>query len=314
MLTFSRGQRGQARPVDLESVVRESLQMLSATLPANMEVSIDCAPGLPPVEADPLHLQQVLMNLCINARDAIEGEGRIDVAISRRRVDNALCTACHQATDGDWLLLTCTDTGAGIAPDTLDRVFEPFFSTKETGRGSGMGLAVVHGIVHEYGGHITVVSGPAAGTRFEVLLPPAEGAGNEHVPTEAAGTRSGSARLSGHVVVCEDDAQVAEFIHEQLLAWGLKVTVFEHPAAALAHCRADRVDLMLVDYSMPGMNGLELAQAVLARQPHLPALLYTGNSEGIDEDMATAAGLRGLLRKPLDIPGLRQRLVSLLAG
>ncbi|MEQ8662559.1 MAG: PAS domain S-box protein, partial [Gammaproteobacteria bacterium] len=151
MLTFSRGQQGEPREIALAEVVAEGLQLLEPTLPASVHIETRCDPDLPLTLIDPMHSEQVLMNLCINARDAMDGSGTLRIEVSQPRPRPRVCSACQQAVSGEYVELAVADSGPGLAPEVLERVFEPFFSTKAVGRGSGMGLATVHGIVHEYG-------------------------------------------------------------------------------------------------------------------------------------------------------------------
>jgi len=314
MLTFTRGQRGQRRPVDLAQVVEESLGLLRATLPAGIAIETDFAPGLPHVMADPVHLHQIVMNLCINARDALGHDGSIDVQLRRSEEAGAQCSSCRQPATAPCLELAVADSGPGIEPALFERVFEPFFTTKAAGKGSGMGLSVVHGIVHEYGGHILVDSAPGAGTRIRVLLPAslATEAAGEHAAE--SGPAAASTALAGRVLLCEDNADVAAFMADLLRGWQLEVEVFDEPAAALARClEGPAPDLVLLDQSMPEMTGLQLATTLLAERPDQAIVLYTGYSERLSEETVRAAGLRALLRKPLDIPALRALLESLLS-
>ncbi|MCO6411570.1 MAG: PAS domain S-box protein, partial [Thiogranum sp.] len=153
MLTFSRGQRGEPRPVPLASLIKEWVNLIASTLSSSVEIVTELDPGTPAAMVDPLHIEQVLMNLCINARDAMQGQGTVTIALHPAHCADCVCISCRQPVAGQYIELAVSDTGPGIAPDIQERMFEPFFSTKAPGQGSGMGLAMVHGIVHEYGGH-----------------------------------------------------------------------------------------------------------------------------------------------------------------
>ncbi|RPI48782.1 MAG: PAS domain S-box protein, partial [Betaproteobacteria bacterium] len=207
MLTFSRGQRGEPRPISLAAVLAESSKLLRSTLPSTIELVTQARRELPQTMLDPVHLEQILLNLCINARDAIQGSGTIRLALNAVSEAGSYCASCRQRIDGDYLELSVADTGPGIAPEVVDRMFEPFFTTKEVGKGSGMGLATVHGIVHEYGGHVCVRTAPGGGTTFRVLFAPLA-----HDDPMAADAVIGmptidraEARLSGRVLVVEDE-------------------------------------------------------------------------------------------------------------
>ena len=178
MLAFARRQRGERRVLSLAPLVRQSVQLLRATMPSSivldaLELDADPEEATPPVEADAVQLEQVLFNLCINARDATGGAGHIRVGL-RATGGGWRCSSCGERVDaGHWVELNVADDGAGIAPEVLERMFEPFYSTKDVGRGSGMGLAMVHGIVHDHLGHVRVTTQQGRGTTFRVMLPAA---------------------------------------------------------------------------------------------------------------------------------------------
>jgi PAS domain S-box-containing protein len=317
MLTFSRGQRGQPRPLRPGPLVAESMRLLRPTLPATIEIEADTDASVPAVLHDPVQLGQVVLNLCINARDAIgTGGGKIRAAVRHARVVQLTCTDCHEPLAGDFVELSIADTGCGIPPEILDRIFEPFFTTKEVGRGSGMGLAMVHGIVHEHGGHVVVESGPG-GTCFRVLMPPA-GPSPEIQPAEPAltGGSSGRAPLRGRVMVVDDEPSVAEFLRELLEGWGMEVTVAPdgRSAAEAFEGAAGAYDLVIADRTMPRMTGIELARHVGALAPAVPVILCTGYADEQTMGEALAAGARAVLAKPVEPKSLRALLEAVLPG
>jgi CheY-like chemotaxis protein len=239
------------------------------------------------------------MNLCINARDAMQSKGTIRVSARQPRLGEAVCASCRGRIAGDFVEFAVADTGTGIAPEVMERMFEPFFSTKEAGRGSGMGLSIVHGIVHEYGGHILVDSSPA-GARFRVLFPaiPAEQAAQEPQPGPDAAPRP---RLNGRVLVVDDEDMVADFMRELLRGWGLEVTAVSgvEPAREVFAAAPQRFDLVLTDHTMPRMTGLELARGLRAVRPGLPVIVFSGCADVIPESQLAQAGVE-LLQKPID--------------
>ena len=184
---------------------------------------------------DPTQLDQVLMNLCINARDAMEGQGAMRVTVRRRQCRDGICASCQAAVAGDFVELAVADTGQGIAPAVLERVFDPFFTTKPQGKGTGMGLSTTHGIVHDGGGHILVESTVGKGSTFRVLLPVLDAAIARATPdARKSADRVAAPRLNGSVLVVDDDAHVLEFMEELLRDWGLDVRALRDPQAALA--------------------------------------------------------------------------------
>jgi PAS domain S-box-containing protein len=305
MLTFSRGQRGEPRALRLPSLVKESVKLMRSTLPSSIEFDTALDTALPAVLLDPVQLEQVLMNLCINARDAMQGVGQLYIALQHTTHRDGVCTACHQPVQGGFVELVVRDTGPGIAPDVMERMFEPFFTTKDVGKGSGMGLSTVHGIVHEHGGHIVVETGPGAGATFRVLFRPMAHAAGDSVTeeNEVAGGAPGTRRLTGRVLVVDDEPAVGEFMGELLESWGLKVAVARNgaEAEALFAQEPQRFDLVVTDQTMPRMTGIELARRLLARRPGTPVVLYTGYTERLTEEETRRAGIRALVTKPVDI-------------
>ncbi|HEY1228111.1 MAG TPA: ATP-binding protein, partial [Ramlibacter sp.] len=213
-----------------------------------------------------------------------------------------------------WVGFEVADDGRGMGPDILDRMFEPFFTTKDVGRGTGMGLAMVHGIVHDHGGHIQVSSTPGQGSSFRVLLPTAGQDLAADTTETGAPAADPTPRLSGRVLLVEDEAIVSAFMQDQLRAWGLDVVLDADPLSA-ARRLADpghAFDLLLTDQTMPGMTGLALARHATQHRPGLPVLLYTGNAAGIRAEELSECGVTTLLRKPIDAAALRPLLAEML--
>lgn len=319
LLAFSRPRSGERRLLAPDQVARQALQLLRPNLPTSIAVALgvrdgDDAAALPPVVADPVQFEQVLLNLCLNARDAIGEHGYLRVGIGHSPAAGH-CASCSAALEGGaWVWFEVADDGCGIAPDVLDRMFEPFFTTKEVGRGTGMGLAMVHGIVHEHGGHVQVESTLGHGSTFRVLLPAAQQAARDVPTTPAPPAAECVPPLRGRVLLVEDEPIVSGYMHELLSGWGLQV-VLEHdplPAAGRLAAHGEAFDLLLTDQTMPGMTGMALARHARRHRPGLPVLLYTGNASDIGSDELDACGVTALLRKPIDGAGLRALLRELL--
>jgi PAS domain S-box-containing protein len=302
MLTFSRGRRGEPRPLTLAPLVRESVKLLRSSLPSTVELRTELDEETPPVLLDPVQLEQVLMNLAINARDAMRSSGRVLLAVRTRVVPRCVCASCRCNVEGERVELSVEDSGPGIPPDVQERMFEPFFTTKPVGQGSGMGLATVHGIVHEYGGHIVVESMPGIGTTFRVLLPALAAPADSAAPMQATGDRAPAHRsLAGRVAVIDDELPVARFMEDRLAHWGLSVATFTTAHEALdALVASDGFDLVITDQTMPAMTGVEFALAARALRPDLPIVLYTGYGDGITDADVARAGVKAVLRKPIE--------------
>lgn len=318
MLTFGRVRPASvAQPVALEPVVRETLQMLASIIPASIEVESRYEENLPDVVIAPTDLQQILINLVINARDAVSGKGKITIGLARARFAEKVCATCGQEIAGDYVTLSVADNGHGIPPDVLPRIFEPFFTTKEVGKGTGMGLSVVYGLVLHTGRHVLVDSRLGAGTVFQVLLPPAPDTAAElsALSTErsAAPARLASAT---RVMVVDDEAAIRHFFKDVVAANGGAATDFADPLQALACFRQAPAlwHAVITDQTMPGMSGVELMLALHALRPELPVILCTGYSEELDETKAVQLGAHRFFNKPVSPDDLIAVLNALPSG
>jgi PAS domain S-box-containing protein len=300
LLTFARGQRARPEAVDLCGLVRDSVPLLRASIPATIALDYECDADVPATRADRVQLDQVLLNLVLNARDALggaDGRGRIAIGVGVGQV-HAVCSSCRQRIDGRFVQLSVHDEGPGMAAALAERVFEPFFSTKPPGPNSGMGLAMVHGIVHEHRGHVLLRTAPGAGSTFCVLLPLAQ-AGHVAEPAPSAMRAPRRKRLQGRVLVVDDEHSVRDFLAELLTGWGLQVELAAHGAEGLERVRNERFDLVLTDQTMPGLDGLALARAIMALPEAPPVLLMSGLASVMQVPLAHS-GVRALLAKPLE--------------
>ena len=308
LLTFARGRRGDRSAISLPALVAEAHAFVRSAMPSTLELQMTIE-EVPKVAADTVQLEQVLLNLCINARDALNGVGMVNVAVRPVFMAEVVCASCGRRVAGDFVELVVRDNGPGIPPEVLERIFEPFYSTKAVGKGSGMGLAVVHGIVHEHGGHVSVDTFVGRGTAFRILLPPIKGPEATHVYGNAgkAESRTARSKLRGRVLIVDDEPSVAEFMRELLDSWGLEASVAGEPEAALAmvQVNAEAYDLVITDHTMPRMSGLQLAGEIGRMSAAPPVVLYTGYADAVDPAKLLAAGVKGLVRKPLEPSELR---------
>jgi PAS domain S-box-containing protein len=302
MLTFSRGQRGQPRPVALAALVSQGVKLFGASFPSTVRIDTELEADVPPVMLDPVHLDQILLNLCLNACDAMNGVGHITVSVKQARERDRVCTACRQSASGAFVELTVRDSGPGIPAEIIDRIFEPFFTTKDVGKGSGMGLSSVHGIVHELGGHIVVETEIGRGTSFRVLLPEIEGAAQARDTAATSFGRPPRPHLTGRVLVVDDEKAVGAFMRDLLESWNLEVTLATSGPDAAARVATDpaRFDLVITDQMMPGMTGVQLGTELAKLRSDLPVILYTGFNEGISPAEIEAAHLRAVATKPIE--------------
>jgi PAS domain S-box-containing protein len=306
LLTF--GRRGRANPVvcQLNAAVTRIEKLIRRTIGEDIEVQVDLAPDLWPVELDPTQLDQVLMNLAVNARDAMPGGGWLRIE-TRNLETRGEPGAAGDPPPGRWACLAVSDGGSGMSPEVRARVFEPFFTTKEGGKGTGLGLSMVFGIVQQAGGHIAVESEPGRGTTFRLWFPAAaDGSRAEEAPP----SRAGEVARGETVLLVEDDAQVRRSVARMLEGIGFRVVQASDGPEALARAEEGKVDLVLTDVVMPGMLGTELAERLRARWPELPVAFQSGYTDA--ETHRLPPGAR-LLRKPFTEEALRELVAGMLS-
>ena len=305
MMAFSRRDFGSPRMLDARPLVTEIVKMLGSTFPSTIQVNTEFEEKLPMILMDPVQLQQVVMNLCINARDAMNGKGQLTIRGRNLTVKSGKCTSCHTDVTGEFLELVIEDNGSGMDQALLDKIFDPFFTTKEVGSGTGMGLSVVHGIVHEHKGHIQLQTVPGRGTVFRLLLPAQVG---ETKTIERIKAECNMSEHIGHgrILVVDDESSLANYFTELLSEQGFQVKAFTDAKAALSHFETDpsAVDLVITDQTMPNLTGSELATQMLALRPNLPVILCTGYSAQIDESSAKKLNIRSYFRKPVEANAL----------
>jgi PAS domain S-box-containing protein len=314
ILTFSRQQPLERQPITLFPIVTESIELLRASIPASIEFDTSVATDAPVVLANAGQIHQILMNLGINAWHAMKDlPGRLQVKLERCVVDAAHAATQPRLQRGVYARISVSDTGSGMDPATLRRIFEPFFTTKLPGEGTGLGLAVVHGIMDSHDGAVTVYSQPGEGSIFHAYFPAYAG-----VPMAAVVADEGPVQR-GHgerILVVDDEELLTELSQKTLVELGYHVEATMRPAAALAMVRASphRFELVLTDQSMPGMSGILLASEIRKIRPELPVVLMTGYSVSLTPQVLEAAGVCQLLLKPIGLHALGTVVHAALAG
>ncbi len=296
ILDFSRRSAMEVQSVDLVSFLGEVLEILRNTLPENIRLITEIAPDTCLVHADPTRIQQVMMNLAINARDAMAEGGDLRVVISRTTVASSEDAPVAGMDPGAWVCLAVSDTGTGMTEEVKGRIFEPFFTTKERGEGTGLGLAQVYGIVTHHGGFIEVETEPDVGTTFYVYLPVHE-AGQEEVAEEVSSLASGRGEV---VLLVEDHENLRKAGRQTLEALGYRALTAANGREALDTLQEAAVDLVITDVVMPDMGGEALMQALSEMYPDLPVLAFTGYRFKEDHQRLREAGFAEVLLKPLD--------------
>ncbi|NIA05421.1 MAG: response regulator [Proteobacteria bacterium] len=305
ILTFSQQHEQERKPLRMQYILKEALKLLRASLPTTIEIKTAIDEKCGPVLSDPTQIHQVLMNLCTNAYHAMRDQGGVlMVTLKPVKINGENAEQFVGLQPGRYLRLEVSDTGCGMAPEISEKIFEPYFTTKKKGEGTGLGLSVVHGIVISYGGHISVYSEPGQGTTFIIYFPQYENSGtvidiDRKVSEEPP---HGTERL----LVVDDEATIVDVENRILSGLGYQVTgvTSSREALQLFTRQPEAFDLVITDMTMPKMTGLGLARQLLAMRPDLPIILCTGFSETVNEQSAKAIGIREFIMKPIDRTGL----------
>ncbi|MBV8165373.1 MAG: response regulator, partial [Alphaproteobacteria bacterium] len=325
LLAFTRTSDVERHVVDLRKLVSESHELIRASLPSSTELMVDAGRRALPVLANSTQIHQILLNLCLNANDALGGEpGRVTVTLTRvapgshelatpRPADGVAATSSgHLRAERAYARLTVTDDGAGMDTATVARVFDPFFTTKSPGRGTGLGLAVVHGIVAAYEGAYQVESQLGRGTSFSMFLPLAEDAAAAAVPPRTADAFRGGESI----LVVDDERDLLDMMCIGLERLGYRTTGCADPLQALETFRAEpgRWAVVVTDEVMPGLKGSALVAKLREIRPDCPIVLCTGFSDGTTERQARQAGAARFFLKPVDPARIAETIRSLLDG
>ncbi len=315
MLAFSRSDGGGQYPVEPHPIVNEVADMLRSTSPSSMNINLKTSKHNLSITIDPAQLHLAIMNLVMNSKHALAGKGNINIEVSNKHISARPCSSCHKTIDGEYVAIEICDDGPGIEQEHISRIFDPFFTTKQVGQGSGMGLSMVHGIVHGGGGHVLVDSSPGCGACITLLFPesqlPANTNGRETHDAQETSAPTGK----GHIMIVDDEQTITAFMKDIVESWGYQVTTFNHPEDALKALQdASRsFNLIISDQTMPDMLGTELAIVCQKLRPELPFVLYSGYSEDVDEHNYKRLGIAAYFSKPVDSRTLREKLAELTA-
>jgi PAS domain S-box-containing protein len=302
-LTISRQNEEPQQPVNIGAVVNDCLQLLRSTLPTTIELRKQIEPNLGMVSADPTQMSQVIMNLCTNARDAMLGSGGIlDISISKVTLSAAEMRNYPGLSAGHYIKLLVSDTGEGMSREVMDRIFDPFYTTKIQGKGTGLGLSIAHGIIKSHSGNITVNSIKGVGTTFTILLPVAENSNAEaiQIPEEA------NTEGWGHILFVDDEIDYVAGMKLVLERSGYNVTTETDGSRTLDLIKKNpnEYDILITDQTMPHMTGVKLAEKVLEVRPDIPIILCSGSSPDTDNAMSPEniklTGISKVLTKPVE--------------
>ncbi len=310
ILAFSRQSQEVKVALTLPPIIEEALVMLKASLPSSIELQCHCDENPYPVLADAVKINEIVLNLCTNAAYAMQQKGSLEISCFKRVVDEEIEGRFSKVMPGRYSVIKVKDSGCGMSKEVLKAIFEPFYTTKKVGEGTGMGLAVVFGIVQSFDGNVVVTSAVGQGSTFEIYLPATE----ENVIPEVS-TYSDVEGGKDHILLIDDEEVLVEIFAEQLMELGYRVTVFNNSKKALASFQSDpsSFDLIITDQTMPRLTGMELARQVQEIKKGFPIILCTGYSKVVDDELSNKNGIKGLLVKPFRIDELADKIRTVLS-
>ena len=311
ILTFSRQGGQERKPLKVQVLIKEALKLLRATIPSTIEIECNINEACRHIMGDPTQIHQVVVNLCTNAYHAMqETGGTLEVGLEEVDISYEKSVERVGMKVGPHLELTVKDAGHGMGPDVMERIFEPYYTTKEQGKGTGLGLSVIHGIIKNHGGDISVSSQPGKGATFTVYLPVIDDIDVEIEPIEAASANRGNE----HILLVDDEEQIIDIEKQILERLGYRVTAKTDSQEALEEfsTRSEKFDLVITDMTMPKMSGDQLALKLMDIKPDIPVILCTGFNETINEEKALAMGIDRFVMKPIVKDDLANTIRTLL--
>ncbi len=313
ILTFSRQREQKPQVIQLDTIVKEAIKFLRASMPAQIKIEMNLSPDAPVVLADPTQIYQVTINLAANAVHAMEGRsGELTVSLEHFQPDGKFVQSHPEFKPVPYARLTVADTGHGMDAKTLERIFEPFFTTKPVGKGTGLGLAVVHGIVQSHHGVVTVDSQLGQGTTFRLYFP----GRTKNVSSTAAPENQTPEGRGQKILLVDDEPSLTLALQRLLVRLNYRVTTSNNAREAIGWCQKDsaQFDLVITDLSMPEINGLEVARQLRILRPDLPIILASGFSADLSRENLQAAGISDLLEKPISKSVLAEVVGRALSG
>ena len=312
LLSFSRKQILDMKIIDLNVVISSFYQILRRTISERIEIRLQLFPGLGGIRADRTNVEQILMNLLVNAQDAIDGAGTVTIETGEVVLDDEYARFHAEAVPGRYALLAVTDTGNGIAKGDLPHIFEPFFTTKMTGKGSGLGLATVYGIVKQHHGNIWAYSEEGQGTVFKMYFPMTEAM--PYLADEKPIEQVDRGRTQGVILLVEDNELVRTMLKELLLGIGYDVLDAEHPRQAILLAEGRQIDLLLTDVIMPDMDGPELHRRLLAAYPGLRVIFMSGYTDNVVVQLVKEVQMANFIQKPFTVHDIVERVAAMMAA
>jgi len=310
LLNFSRKTEQEMKPIGAVTVIKDAFKFMRSTIPSTIEIHNQLPDTEVPILGDSIQINQVIMNLCTNASQAMEETGGIlKINVDALTLDENVAVSYPDLSVGDYLKITVSDTGPGIAPEIIGQVFDPYFTTKEMGKGSGMGLSIVHGIVKNHDGAITVDSKIGKGTTFTILFPVVD-----EKPVEDIAATGEPLLGTESILFVDDEESITNVTGKMLERLGYKVETSLNPIEALAlfKSKPESFDLVITDMTMPQMTGAKLSEKLIKIRSDIPVIICTGHSSLIDEDKARQLGIAGYVMKPVSMSTIAKAIREVL--
>ena len=306
ILLFSRQEEKTVKPKIIKPVVEETLKLLRSSIPANIGIQSKFYDGEDYILCDEIEIHEIVMNLCTNAYHSLEETGEIKINLDKKSPPSDL-----GLPQGEYLCLSVSDNGTGIKPGIKQNIFEPYFTTKEVGKGSGLGLSVVHGIVKSYKGDISVKSDPGKGSVFKVFLPITQKTDDTASEKETLKLSGGTEKI---LFIDDDEKAIIKLGTKSLEKIGYEVTGILDSLEALEHVKSNpnKFDLVITDMEMPGMGGTQLAKKILEIRPDIPIILCSGYSEKLDKEKSKLLNIKAFIDKPILIKNLTEKVREIL--
>jgi len=300
MLSFSRVDQAASHALQLAPLLDENILLVNSILPSTIKLEVSKQDNVQNIMMDPVQFQQILMNLIINAKDAMDGVGKINISLANYNSSDEECTSCHQKITGNWVEIVVADNGSGMSKEVEERIFDPFFTTKALGQGTGMGLSVLHGIVKGHNGHIIVESTLGKGTRFRLLFPAIAG----EAKSLSNNVEEDENHIHGNgqrILIIDDQVSLADIEYDLLTSYGYKCTkkYDSEEALNLFLSDSDAFDLIITDQTMPNLTGLELISCIRKNEINIPIIIVTGYSDKIKDNKLDIKNVT-LLLKPVE--------------
>ncbi|MBF0528199.1 MAG: response regulator, partial [Deltaproteobacteria bacterium] len=311
LLFFSRKAATEKKPIDLNQELEQTLRIMERTIPKMIAIELRLASHLWNIKADPIQIEQILLNLGNNAVDAMPGGGRLVIETKNITLDENYADVSLGVTPGNYVLLSVSDTGQGMDQETIRHIFEPFYTTKEIGKGTGLGLASVYGIVKGHGGHITCYSEPGQGTNFKIYLPALEQTDTiGHRQPEALAPDGGTETI----LLTDDEVPIRDFASEALQRFGYKVIAASsgEEALELYASQNNKIDLVILDIGMPGMGGHRCLRELLKLDPAAKIMIASGYSINGELRKTLETGAAGYVGKPYQLDDLLNKIRTVL--